>query len=70
MAGLFHLFQRSRTRSFALVSFFQCTGPGSDKGNAAIVTGKHVMAGERAKYLTAGTHTVQMHWLQRLGKAG
>ena len=53
-----------------VISFFQGTGPGSDKGNAAIVGGKYVIEGERARNLTPGSYTVQIHWLQRLTKPG
>jgi hypothetical protein len=53
-----------------VISFVQGTGPGSDKGNATIVGGKYVIEGERAKNLTPGTYTVQIHWQQKLGKSG
>jgi hypothetical protein len=49
------------------ISFFQGTGPGSDKGNAAIRGGQYVIDGERARNLTPGSYTVQIFWLQRLG---
>jgi hypothetical protein len=50
-----------------VIMFFQGDGPGSDKGNSAIVGGKYLIDGERAKNLTPGSYTVQIHWLQRLG---
>ncbi len=52
------------------ISFFQGTGAGSDKGNSAIVGGKYQITGERAQHLTPGSYTVQIHWIQRLAKAG
>jgi hypothetical protein len=59
---------RRRTRGCGAISFFQGSGPGSDKGNAAIVGGKYVIEGERAKNLTPGSYTVQIFWLQKLAK--
>jgi hypothetical protein len=53
-----------------VISFFQGTGPGSDKGNAAILGGKYVIEGDRARSLTPGSYTVQIFWLQRLAKPG
>jgi hypothetical protein len=53
-----------------VISFIQGTGPGSDKGNSAIVGGKYEVAGDRAKNLTPGTYSVQIHWIQKLTKAG
>jgi hypothetical protein len=47
------------------ISFFQGTGPGSDKGNAAIVGGKYVIEGERARNLTPGSYRVEIYWLQK-----
>jgi hypothetical protein len=52
------------------ISFFQGGGPGSDKGNAPILGGKYVIEGDRAKNLTPGSYTVQVHWIQRLAKPG
>ena len=52
------------------ISFFQGSGPGSDKGNSAIMAGKYEIAGDRARNLTPGTYTVQIHWIQKLAKAG
>ena len=53
------------------ISFFQGTGAGSDKGNAGIVNGKYQVTGDRAKNLTPGSYTVQIHWIQKLAaKAG
>src|SRR5262249_33671349 len=52
------------------ISFFQGSGPGSDKGNAPIVGGKYVIEGERARNLTPGSYTVQIHWIQLLSKPG
>lgn len=51
------------------ISFFQGGGPGSDKGNAPILGGKYLIEGERAKNLTPGSYTVQIHWIQRLAKS-
>jgi hypothetical protein len=52
------------------ISFFQGSGPGSDKGNAPIVGGKYVIEGGRARNLTPGTYAVRIHWLQRLARSG
>jgi hypothetical protein len=52
------------------ISFFQGSGPGSDKGNAPIQGGKYVIEGERARNLTPGSYTVQIHWIQKLAKSG
>jgi hypothetical protein len=50
-----------------LICFFQGTGPGSDKGNAAIQGGRYVVEGDRAVNLTPGSYTVQIFWQQKLG---
>jgi hypothetical protein len=52
------------------ISFFQGSGPGSDKGNAPILGGKYVIAGDRARNLAPGSYSVQIYWIQRLAKAG
>jgi hypothetical protein len=52
------------------ISFFQGSGPGSDKGNAAILGGKYVIEGDRARNLTPGSYTVQIFWLQRASGEG
>jgi hypothetical protein len=52
------------------ISLFQGSGPGSDKGNAPILGGKYAIEGERAKNLAPGSYTVQIHWIQKLGKPG
>jgi hypothetical protein len=51
------------------ISFFSGSGPGSDKGNAPIVGGKYVIAGERARNLTPGTYKVQILWNKLNDKA-
>jgi hypothetical protein len=53
-----------------VISFFQGTGPRSDKGNAPIRGGRYVIEGERARNLTPGSYTVQIHWIQKLVKPG
>jgi hypothetical protein len=52
------------------ISFFQGSGPGSDKGNALILDGKYVIEGDRARNLTPGNYTVQIFWIQKLGNSG
>src|SRR5262249_49710665 len=47
--------------------FFQGTGPGSDKGNAAILDGKYVIEEDRAKNLKPGSYTVQIFWQRKKG---
>src|SRR6266704_1411717 len=41
-----------------VISFFQGSGPGSDKGNSAIAGGTYVIEGERARNLAPGSYTV------------
>jgi hypothetical protein len=50
------------------ISFVQGSGAGSDKGNAPIVGGKYVIEGEKARNLTPGSYTVQIFWIQLIGK--
>jgi hypothetical protein len=50
------------------ISFFQGSGPGSDKGNAPIVAGQYVIDGERARNLTPGSYTVKIFWIRLKGK--
>jgi hypothetical protein len=52
------------------IMFLQGSGPGSDKGNAPILDGKYVIEGEAAKNLTPGSYVVQIHWIQKVAKAG
>jgi hypothetical protein len=51
------------------ISFFQGSGPGSDKGNAPITAGKYVIEGERAQNLTPGSYTVRIFWIQLIGSS-
>ena len=51
------------------ISFVQGSGPGSDKGNAPIMAGDYVIEGERARNLTPRSYTVQIFWIQLIGRA-